>query len=113
MVAIYTSEKSVALQRLQGNPGERTLHALRIFQRKIYGPVLQNEEFRIRYNEELNELIKGEDIVRFIEAQRLQRLGHVERMNETAMPKRMLRGKIHNEKEERKMQVEMAGGCVL
>jgi hypothetical protein len=36
--------------------------------RKIYGPVLENGEFRIRYNEELNELIKGEDIVRFIKA---------------------------------------------
>jgi hypothetical protein len=37
-------------------------NALRIFERKvlrkIYGPVLENGEFRIRYNEELNELIK-------------------------------------------------------
>jgi hypothetical protein len=48
-------------------------NALRIFERKIYGPVLENGEFRIRYNEELNELIKGEDIrVRFIKTQRLQ-----------------------------------------
>jgi hypothetical protein len=72
--------------------------ALRLFERKIYGTVLQNGEFRIRYNEELNELIKGDDIVRFIEAQRLQWLGHVERMNETAMPKRMLQGKIYTRK---------------
>jgi hypothetical protein len=74
-------------------------NALRIFERKIlrkiYGPVLQNGEFRIRYNEELNELIKGEDIVIFIKAQRLQWLGHVERMNEMAMPKRMLQGTIY------------------
>jgi hypothetical protein len=52
-------------------------NALRIFERKIlrkiYGPVLENGEFRIRYNEELNGLIKGDDIVRFIKAQRLVR----------------------------------------
>jgi hypothetical protein len=70
-------------------------NALGIFERKIYGPVLENGEFRIRYNEDLHELIEGEDIVRFIKAQRLQWLGHVERMNETAMPKRMLQGKIY------------------
>jgi hypothetical protein len=33
-------------------------NALRIFERKIYGPVLQKGEFRTLYNEELNELIK-------------------------------------------------------
>jgi hypothetical protein len=63
--------------------------------RRIYGPVLESGEFRIRYNGELNEVIKGEDIVRFIKAQRLQWLGCVERMNETAMPDRMLQGKIY------------------
>jgi hypothetical protein len=34
-------------------------NALRIFERKIYGPVLENGESRIRYNVELNKLIKG------------------------------------------------------
>jgi hypothetical protein len=29
---------------------------LRIFERKIYGPVLENGEFRICYNEELNKI---------------------------------------------------------
>jgi hypothetical protein len=70
-------------------------NVLIIFERKIYGPVLENGEFRIRYNEELNELIKGEDIVRLNKAQRLQWLGHVERMNKMAMPKRMFQGKIY------------------
>jgi hypothetical protein len=39
-------------------------NTLRIIERKLYGPVLENGEFRIRYIEELNELINGEDIVR-------------------------------------------------
>jgi hypothetical protein len=78
---------------------------------RLYGPVLENGEFRIRYNEELSILIKGDDMVRFIKAQRLQWLGHVERMNETAMPKRMLQGNIYD-KEERTTQDEMVGGCI-
>ena len=66
--------------------------------RKIYGPVLDKGVWRIRYNNELCKLTGGEDIVRFIKAQRIQWLDHVERMDETAMPKRVLKGKLCNEK---------------
>jgi hypothetical protein len=51
--------------------------------------------WRIRYNFELYRFMGGEDIVRFIKAQRIQWLGHVERMDETAMPKRVLKGKLY------------------
>jgi hypothetical protein len=40
--------------------------------------------------------IEGQDIVRFIKAQRLRWLGHVERMPETQMPKRILEGRLDN-----------------
>jgi hypothetical protein len=49
-------------------------NALRIFEskilRKIYVPVMENGIWRNRYNDELNEIIKEEDTVRFITAQR-------------------------------------------
>ena len=47
--------------------------------RKIYGPVVDKGVWRIKYNDELCKLMGGEDIVRFIIAQRIQWLGHVER----------------------------------
>jgi hypothetical protein len=74
-------------------------NALRRFERKVlrrvYGPVVDKGVWRIRYNNELCELMGGEDIVRFIKAQRIQWLGRVERMDETVMPKRVLKGKLY------------------
>jgi hypothetical protein len=57
--------------------------------------MMENNVWRIRYNEELNILLKGKDIVRFIKSQRLRWLGHVERMLDNAMPKRMLKGRLY------------------
>jgi hypothetical protein len=37
---------------------------------------MENNVWRIRYNEELNILLKGEDIVRFIKSPRIRWLGH-------------------------------------
>jgi hypothetical protein len=38
--------------------------------RKIYGPVMENNIWRISHNEEINAFLKGEDIKRFIKSQR-------------------------------------------
>ena len=50
--------------------------ALAVFERKIlrkiYGPVKENELWRIRQNDELETIIKGENIVRFIKCQRIR-----------------------------------------
>jgi hypothetical protein len=66
--------------------------------RKIYGPVMENNIWRIRYNEEINTLLKGEDMVRFIKSQRIIWLEHVERMEDNAMPKRILKGRLYSKR---------------
>jgi hypothetical protein len=66
--------------------------------RRIYGPVMENNVWRIRYNEELNIFLKGEDIERFIKSQRIRWLGHFERMEDNAMPKRMLKERLYSKR---------------
>ena len=53
----------------------------------------ENGIWRIRKNHELNELIRNADIVRFIKSRRMAWLGHVMRMGEGRMPKRLLEWK--------------------
>jgi hypothetical protein len=62
--------------------------------RKIYGPVKENKLWRIQRNDELEAITKGENIVRFIKCQTIQWLGHIERMQDTAIPKKMY-GKLY------------------
>jgi hypothetical protein len=51
--------------------------------------IKQKHLWRIRRNDELEDIIKGENIVRFIKSQRIRWLGHIERMQDTAIPKKM------------------------
>jgi hypothetical protein len=53
-----------------------------------------NEEWKIRTNEEIENILENENIVRFIKAQRLRWLGHVVRMGEDRLTKRILQEKI-------------------
>jgi len=46
-------------------------------------------EWKIRTNRELEELNKGENIVKWITGQRISWLGHLERMEEDRMPKKI------------------------
>ena len=60
--------------------------ALLIFERKIfrriYGTKYENREWKSRTNRELEEMCKGENIVKWIKGQRISWLGHLERMEE-------------------------------
>ena len=64
--------------------------AVLIFERKIfrriYGPKYENGEWKSRTNRELEEMSKGESIVKWIKRQRISWLGHLERMEEDRMP---------------------------
>jgi len=61
---------------------------------KVYGPIQEKDIWRIRNDEELNRSINGEDTVKFIKAQRIRWLGHVERMEVGVMPRKMLEGRL-------------------
>jgi len=67
--------------------------ALLIFERKIlrriYGPKYEDGEWKSRTNRELEELSKGENIVKLIKRQRISWVGHLERMEEDRMPKKI------------------------
>ena len=67
------------------------LNRLMVFERKImrkiFGPTYENRSWRIKTNEELDKLIKHENIINFARTQRLGWYGHIERMQETRMVK--------------------------
>ena len=51
--------------------------------RKIFGPTRTDDGYwRIKTNQEINAILKGQNIIGFIKKQRLNWLGHVERMAE-------------------------------
>jgi len=57
--------------------------------RRIYGPKYEDGEWKIRTNQELEEVNKGENIVKWLKGQRISWLGHLERMEEDRMPKKI------------------------
>jgi hypothetical protein len=64
---------------------ETSMQKLMIFERKIlrkiFGPIKEsNGIWRIKTNEELHDLIQQQNVIRFINSQRLNWTGYVERM---------------------------------
>jgi len=74
----------VSIKELYYDARPTKSQALLIFERKIfrkiYGPKYEDGEWKIRTNRELEELNKGENIVKWIKCQRISWLGHLERM---------------------------------
>jgi len=72
---------------------EKEAKALLIFERKIfrriYGAKYENGGWKSRTNRELEEMSKGENIVKWINGQRISWLGHLEGMEEDRMPKKI------------------------
>ena len=58
--------------------------------RKIFGPVNNGNICRIRNNMEIDKLTEGADRVRFIEAQRIKWLDHVQRMDQARPTRKLL-----------------------
>jgi len=71
---------------------------LRIFERqilrKIFGLVNIYNKLRIRNNMEIDKLIEDTGIVRFIKAQRIKCLGHIQRMDQGTPSKKLLDWKL-------------------
>jgi hypothetical protein len=85
-VVTYSSETWTLTAKDENN--------LRIFERqilrKIFRPINIDNIWRIRTNMEIDNLIKGADIVRFIKAQRIKWLGHIQRMDQARPIKKLL-----------------------
>ena len=62
--------------------------------RKILGPIRSDDgHWRIKTNQEISDILKGKNIIRFIKKQRLKWLGHVEGMIEDNIVKKIKKWK--------------------
>ena len=82
---------------------ENTINKLMIFERrimrKIFGPTRKDDGYwRIKTNQEINEILKGQNIIGFIKKQRLSCLGHVEHMAEDNNVHKIKRWKLMSKK---------------
>jgi len=62
--------------------------------RIIYDPKYENGDWKSRTNRELGVMSKGENIVKWLTRQRIRWLGHLERMEEDRMSKKIFIQKL-------------------
>ena len=74
---------------------ENIIQILLVFEMKtlsgIFGPTKENQTWRIKNSEELDKLIKHENIVNHIKAQKLSWFGHIQIMPETRASKKIFK----------------------
>jgi hypothetical protein len=78
---------------------ESIIQKLSVFERKIlrkiFGPTKEdNGNWRIKTNMELDELVKHRNIINYVKAQRLSWFGHINRMPETSIVKKIHKWKL-------------------
>jgi hypothetical protein len=88
--------------------------ALLVFERKIfrriYGPKYVNGEWKSRTSRELEEISKGENIVKWIKGHRISWLGHLERVEEDRMPKKIFTQELEESETKGNTQERMERG---
>jgi len=93
---------------------EKEEQTLLIFERKIfrriYGAKYGNGEWKSWTNRELEEMSKGENTVKWIKGQRISWLGHLQRMEEDRMPKKIFTQELEGSRRRRKTQEKMERG---
>mgnify|MGYP003623478080 CR=1 FL=1 len=55
--------------------------------RRIYGIVCENGVWRLRHIADIDRIIRGKDIIKSVKSLRLGWVGHVERMEDSRIPK--------------------------
>ena len=75
-------------------PNESVIQKLSLFERKILRKIFgstkaANGVWRIKTNKELDELIKHRNIINYVKAQRMSWFGHINRIPETCIVKRI------------------------
>jgi hypothetical protein len=89
-IVIYGSECWVLTENIK----QKLLVFERRTLRRIFGPTQKaNGEWRLKTNKELENIIRHENIVRYIKSKRLSWLGHVERMSDERVAKRIYKWK--------------------
>jgi hypothetical protein len=78
---------------------ESIIQRLLVFEKKIFGPTKgDNCTWRIKTKKKLHELIKHQNLINYVKAQRLSWFGHINRMPESSIVKKIYKWKpyIHS-----------------